>query len=262
MPYCEFRRTVSISITIHGAIVALAALIALFLVIPRPLLQLQRVLFPLQAHLISPIRRDHNKRGWEKIQLQKDVHENLLRFLKDSRRKLIYYNDSHPEDFIIYGKTALLPLSHVQKAMLVQALLPPASKFCRCQLDSNARVHGIRIYKNGSRLVEHMDWPDSWVISVTINLQESNSPSDHWAFSLRHGILSERTLIRHAPGEAVIYEGSRLYHSRPTAFEGDEYSAVFVGFVPIGYPRETDALSTRLLIPLVRFVKTFLSAYW
>ena len=100
-------------------IVALAALIALFLVIPRPLLQLQRVLFPLQAHLISPIRRDHNERGWEKIQLQKEVHENLLRFLTDSRRKLIYYDDSHPEDFIIYGKTALLPLSHVQKAMLV-----------------------------------------------------------------------------------------------------------------------------------------------
>ena len=59
--------------------------------------------------------------------------------------------------------------------------------------------------------------------------------------------------IVHAEGEAVMYEGSRLYHGRPDRLQGGTYAGVFVGFVPVGYPSGS-SFATRTIVASSAYV--------
>ena len=62
--------------------------------------------------------------------------------------------------------------------------------------------------------------------------------------------------VFHTEGEAVLYEGSRMLHSRSSPLEDDYYAAAFIGFVPKDYPAG-QGLFTRLYVGLVRSVQGF-----
>ena len=55
-------------------------------------------------------------------------------------------------------------------------------------------------------------------------------------------------------GEALLYEGSRLWHGRPEPLQGGEFTSLFVGFVPEGYPEQA-GLATREIYSAVRTIK-------
>ena len=57
-------------------------------------------------------------------------------------------------------------------------------------------------------------------------------------------------------GEALLYEGSRLWHGRPAPLQGGEFTSIFVGFVPEGYPEQA-GLATRGIYAAVRTIKGF-----
>ena len=60
-----------------------------------------------------------------------------------------------------------------------------------------------------------------------------------------------RCLVKDAEGEAVLYEGSRMLHSRPVPLHDSYYAAAFVGFVPKRYPTGRHLL-TRVFVGLVQ----------
>lgn len=247
----------------------LATLLVATILADRPLLAVQRLLFPLQALLIGRIGpRDYAVRP-----LPPDLHAFLLEYMDAKRVSpaggCLEFGDGSnnpPEDHIIFGATALVPLGWRQKSAIAMAMRPMMEEFCACKLEA-PQVHGIRVYLNGSSLVMHLDWPDTWVVSATINLRTvpsgetsggGSSGEKTWPFALRSGLEwlrgANATNIYHEEGEALLYEGSRLWHGRPEPFQGEEYSAVFVGFAPKHYPRDA-AFCVRLIVPIVRAFK-------
>ena len=67
--------------------------------------------------------------------------------------------------------------------------------------------------------------------------------------------------VAHAAGRAVLYEGSRLWHGRPHPLRADGYAAVFVGFVPAGYPARAGWV-TRAIFHGVTAVKKAIFVVW
>lgn len=254
-------------------LVSAVLLAALVIFSDRPLLVVQQLLFPLQALLIGRVGpRDYAVRS-----LPTDLSLLLNSYLDAKRRApvggyLEFGNGSNtsPEDHILFGATALVPLGRRQKAAIAVAMRPMMEQFCACKLEA-PQVHGIRVYRKGSSLVWHLDWPDTWVVSATIHLRTvpsgggtSDGSETAWPFALRSGLEwlrgANETMVYHGEGEALLYEGSRLWHGRPEPFQGEEYSAVFVGFVPEQYPRDA-VFSVRLIVQLVRAFKgVFLGA--
>jgi hypothetical protein len=245
----------TVAAAVVGAVVAVV--VAWVLSADRPLLAVQQLVFPAQALLIGPTARV----GYEVRPLPDDLQALLLEYLDKHRetRRRLKFSASSPEDYIIYGNTELVPLGTMQQRGVLMAMRPVLESFCGCQLNAAGVVHGIRIYRNGSKLVEHLDWPDTWVISASIHLRTihhtAGGGGGGWPFVLRSGWEWWRglkgTAVTHGEGEALLYEGSRLWHSRLEPLQADEYAALFVGFVPEHYPSEAP-LSTRLVVGLVR----------
>uniref|UniRef100_A0A7S2X5P1 Fe2OG dioxygenase domain-containing protein n=1 Tax=Lotharella oceanica TaxID=641309 RepID=A0A7S2X5P1_9EUKA len=133
---------------------------------------------------------------------------------------------------------------------------PLLERFCNCKLQERAKVYGVRIYHKGAHLIEHLDWCDTWVISATICVGRSpNGTSAGWPLvvrkSLLPGIGGEMHQVVQEAGEAVLYEGSRLYHGRPESLRGDSYMGLFLGFTPEAYPASA-RWPTQILVTAIR----------
>eukprot|EP00966_Prymnesium_polylepis_P210353 4871064-Prymnesium_polylepis.2 len=136
---------------------------------------------------------------------------------------------------------------------------PILERFCACKLQDAALVHGLRAYHDGATLIPHLDWADRWVVSATISVchRRGNASTERgWPFVVQAssllpgGARASELAIRE--GEALLYEGSRLYHGRPTPLgSGEEYVGVFAGFVPEAYPRDAGP-TTRLVVGTVK----------
>uniref|UniRef100_A0A7S4B3E2 Prolyl 4-hydroxylase alpha subunit Fe(2+) 2OG dioxygenase domain-containing protein n=1 Tax=Chrysotila carterae TaxID=13221 RepID=A0A7S4B3E2_CHRCT len=231
-----------------------AMLLAFPLLSDRPLLSLQRVLFPFQAMLIEKI--NPQSRGYAVVQIPADLHAALQQTLNlDARRRYFGGSNEKIEDYIIYGRTSRVAMSIELKQRAASAMLLLLEDFCACELQEDAAVHGIRIYHRGARLVEHLDWPDRWVVSATINVHQNGS---QWPLTLREGPGlwggEPPISVAHSPGQAVLYEGSRLWHGRPEPFDGEEYAGIFIGYLPRNYPSQSGFL-TRYTVLAVQSIK-------
>lgn len=106
-------------------------------------------------------------------------------------------------------------------------------------------LYGMRRYEEGSRLIPHVDNPESHVISVVINIKNDYiKPKDNsviknrrtalkrpWEFNILdhqdrlHSIILEQ-------GEAVFYESTKCLHGRIKPLQGDYYVNLFAHFRP------------------------------
>lgn len=90
-------------------------------------------------------------------------------------------------------------------------------------------VYGIRIYHRGAVLKLHRDRPDTHIISAIINVdQKVNTP---WPLVIEDNYYRVHQ-VDLQPGDIVYYEGARLIHGRPTAFDGEHFANIFCHYIP------------------------------
>lgn len=104
---------------------------------------------------------------------------------------------------------------------------------------------GVRIYRRGSALIDHVDRMDTHLASAVIQIDQKVDPDGGWPLEL---LLPDRTVaeVYTQPGEIILYEGAWLRHGRPMRFKGDEFANVFSHFAPLdwdGPPRKGAAES-------------------
>ena len=157
------------------------------------------------------------------------------------------------EDYIISGPTRFSRLPRRLADEAATAMKPVLEAFCGCELAPAPLVHGLRTYLPGATLAPHLDWPDRWVVSATLCVQR-NATLPPWPVELRGAGRDETASVALQEGDALLYEGSRLWHGRPAPLQGGEYVGVFVGFVPVGYPAQA-GVATRAIVHGVRRVK-------
>jgi prolyl 4-hydroxylase len=99
---------------------------------------------------------------------------------------------------------------------------------------TKSSLYGIRVYKQGSILVPHVDrlpLVTSAIINVAQNVGEP------WPLEVygHDGVARNMTL---EPGEMILYESHSVIHGRPFPLVGDAdsfYANVFIHFEPLGH---------------------------
>jgi len=93
-------------------------------------------------------------------------------------------------------------------------------------------IYGMRIYTNGSMLMNHCDRADTHAISAILNIMQEGI-REPWPLSIMGSDGKTHEVIMEA-GDMVLYESARLTHGRPQAFQGDRYCNGFVHMRPSG----------------------------
>lgn len=91
---------------------------------------------------------------------------------------------------------------------------------------------GIRIYRRGNMLINHVDREDTHLASAVLQVHQEADDDGGWPLE----VISEKG-DRHEvflqPGEMVLYEGGKFQHGRPMRFRGKEFANVFSHFAPM-----------------------------
>lgn len=113
---------------------------------------------------------------------------------------------------------------------------------------NNGQAYGVRVYKNGSTLVSHVDRSETHVISCIFHGTPYPSIPAGLSYSLSlftvgHDLDEDWPLeiedhegnihaVNIEPGEMVMYESAKQYHARLTPMRGRHYGSVFIHYFP------------------------------
>jgi len=90
-------------------------------------------------------------------------------------------------------------------------------------------LYGIRIYKNNSYLLNHVDRSATHAISVIIQVDQK--VDEDWMLEvIGHDGKTEH--LKLSPKQMILYESASVIHGRPEKFKGDYYANVFAHFRP------------------------------
>jgi hypothetical protein len=91
------------------------------------------------------------------------------------------------------------------------------------------QAYGVRVYQNGTVLVNHVDRPETHVISCILHID--HDLDEPWPIEIEdhdgkwHAVNLE-------PGEYLMYESAKQYHARLTPMRGRHYGSVFLHYYP------------------------------
>ncbi|CAK0809959.1 unnamed protein product [Prorocentrum cordatum] len=97
---------------------------------------------------------------------------------------------------------------------------------------------GLRVYRRGSMLINHLDRKDTHVASAVI--QVGARADVGWPLEVIHPHKTGLAEVYLQPGEMVLYEGARVVHGRPMRFQGEEFGNIFSHFKPVDWNGPTD----------------------
>jgi len=93
-------------------------------------------------------------------------------------------------------------------------------------------VYGIRVYHNGAVLKTHRDRLETHIISAILNVDQE--VHEDWPLFIEDNYYRQHEVLL-KPGEMIFYEGGRLTHGRPKAFNGISFANIFCHFRPTDY---------------------------
>jgi len=103
---------------------------------------------------------------------------------------------------------------------------------------------GLREYKRGSMLINHVDRMDTHIASAVIQVSQKNiDEGGGWPLEviLPAGCTTteaeecHRTEIYMQPGQMALYEGGKIMHGRPMRLRGEAFGNVFSHFAPLDW---------------------------
>mmetsp|Transcript_3198 Transcript_3198/g.9260 ORF Transcript_3198/g.9260 Transcript_3198/m.9260 type:complete len:542 (-) Transcript_3198:1506-3131(-) len=122
-----------------------------------------------------------------------------------------------------------LPGTGTAKPTLFEMIRPTFERWADIGPQEPSAIYGIRIYTEGSSLIDHVDRPDTHIISAIINVaQDVDEP---WPLE----IIGHSMKVSHVtmqPGDMVLYEGASCAHGRPTPLKGRFMANVFLHMRP------------------------------
>lgn len=184
---------------------------------------------------------NYTQTGIFKTTLKTELFEKVTRFYHENRDLI---ETEHVEgDFIVGAESAhkkrtmssVVNLTPQLRKEIHDSLKPDMENWSGVELEPTF-VYGIREYHRGAILKMHRDRIDTHIISAIINVDQ-DVDSD-WPLIIEdNGYRMHKVFLK--PGEIVFYEGGRLLHGRPIAFEGNSFANLFCHFKPIGYSPPT-----------------------
>ena len=91
------------------------------------------------------------------------------------------------------------------------------------------QVYGLRVYTNGSTLVNHIDRTETHVISFIFHI--GHDLDEPWPLEIEDHDGTVHAIALQ-PGKVILYESSKMMHARMTPMRGRHYASVFGHYMP------------------------------
>lgn len=104
-------------------------------------------------------------------------------------------------------------------------------------------TYGVRVYPNGSTLFNHVDIPDTHIISAIFHID--HDLDEPWPLEIEDHDGNVHALALE-PGQVALYESATQFHSRVTPMRGRDYGSVFVHYKPVGWTWSQDDIVTAM----------------
>lgn len=137
------------------------------------------------------------------------------------------------DEFNIYtnkweAKTTVVDIGEYMRQRVSKELQPVLEEWSGVPLEFTA-LYGFRLYHNNSRLANHVDRPDTHIISAIINVDQS--VDEPWPLYMKANDGSVKAVYME-PGDLVLYESATCAHGRPNPLKGDYYANFFLHYKP------------------------------
>jgi len=129
-----------------------------------------------------------------------------------------------------------------EKRMLVEKEMQDVLEWWTQQQLKHSSTFGIRIYKRGAVLLNHVDRHDTHLASAVLQVDQKLGKKDvGWPLEI---LTKDRDCVQVflRPGQMVLYEGAHFKHGRPMRFRGNEYANIFSHFAPARWTGIQDEL--------------------
>lgn len=183
------------------------------------------------------VKRTFTPTGFDVGELPKDIFSSMLTYYYNS------YNHTFVEEWadmvhVNWWETEALMVVPPWKLKRYwqSRLLPMVEEWIGGQVALELTdIYGIRRYKDGARLLTHVDRQETHAVSVIINLEQIGMRKD-WFVEI-YDFNGNLHMIPMVPGQIVYYESARCLHGRMTPLAGTSYSNIFSHYRPVGNPK-------------------------
>jgi len=199
-----------------------------------------------QAMSASIVQPNFTENGWGLTQAPKA----LVKELKDALHAGLPTATTENKVDVIEGDIAARPLfvrTGLNKKVL-DTLKPMHEDWAGVELEGEI-AYGLRVYRNNSRLLMHVDKSKTHVISCILHI-DSSEDSEPWPIVIEdfHGNTNEVVL---KSGDMLFYESSKCFHGRPKTFKGSWYSSIFVHYYPVDWDTVSRDMESHYAVPPV-----------
>lgn len=189
--------------------------------------------------------------GWALSKAPKAITDKLKERLHDGMNGKVV----HHEGSDVCLETDLLPYFVEDKDMnreILESLKPLHEAWIGGVELAPYYAYGLRVYRNNSNLLMHVDKPDTHVISSILHVDHGEN-DEPWPLVIEdfNGNTNEVFL---ESGDILFYESSKCRHGRPKKFNGEFYSSLFSHYHPKNWDWEQQKMDIHHRIPS--------SVYW
>lgn len=174
--------------------------------------------------------------GYLKMKMPDSLREKLQTFFEENKKKAGVHD-------LIYGgftNNHIFPFDHINldhfRTMHQEIIdeMQQVLQWWTQQRLMHTSTFGIRLYRRGATLLNHVDRADTHLASAVLQVAQDVDEGDGWPIEVhteKHGAKE----VYLQPGEMVLYEGAWVVHGRPERFNGTMFANVFTHFKPLDW---------------------------
>ena len=172
------------------------------------------------------------KKGLRKSRLEPQLYKKLAHFYQENQQQS---RDEKVDGGFVHSDgpcevaSTVVELPEELRNEIHSSLQPKLSKWSGVEL-TPTYVYGIRAYHRGAILEPHRDRLRTDIISAIINVDQK--ANKRWPLLIQDNFYRFHNVYLE-PGEIVYYEGARLTHGRPEAFDGERFANIFCHYMPV-----------------------------
>jgi hypothetical protein len=162
--------------------------------------------------------------------LHKKLYDRLHTHLKGDWENEISQEGSRPLE-ILGPKEPLFYSNSDLNDEIMNELLPLHEEWAGVELVTSM-TYGVRIYRNLSELLMHVDRTDTHIISSIFHIDHHyDDPEAAWPIEIED-YKGQTHAIDLKPGQILNYESAKCFHGRPKTFRGSYYASIFIHYRP------------------------------
>jgi len=200
----------------------------------------------MQTMTAAYLQPNFTENGWGLTRAPQDLVDALVKKVRDNVDTAPLENDVDVIEGIDESSKPLFISNLDLNERVLRELKPMHEEWSGVELVGQ-QAYGLRIYRNNSRLLMHVDKPRTHIISCILHIDHSED-SEPWPIVIEDFQGNTNEVILES-GDMLFYESSKCFHGRPHTFKGSWYSSIFVHYYPVGWDTTGIEAETHYVVP-------------